>query len=130
MTENGCNRHPVDELADVRTEMKRLEAREAVLKAIVLTDGCKLDGDDFEATVSRSSVERVDTTAVRKHLGEDGIRPFLKQSEIERGMFTVYGTLVTSLANDYLSEVNNRVAFIDFVRGLLQINPLFLRKEI
>ena len=81
MTATTRNRHPVDELADIRAEIKRLETREAELKTALAADGCNLDGDEFEASVSRISAERVDTAALRKHLGEDGIRPFLKRSE-------------------------------------------------
>ena len=75
------NRHLVDELADIRAEMKRLEAREAELKAALTVDGCNLNGDEFEASVTRATAERVDTAALRKYLGEDGIKPFLKRSE-------------------------------------------------
>lgn len=75
------NRHPVDELADVRATIRDLQAREAYLKEIVThLDGCRLEGDDFEAIVTRVEGERIDTAALRKHLGEDGIKPFLKQT--------------------------------------------------
>ena len=92
------NRHPVDELADIRAELKRLEAREAELKAVVMAEGCNLEGDEFEATVTRASAERVDTTAVRKHLGEDGIKPFLKRSE-------TVTVRVKAIDRSYLAEV-------------------------
>lgn len=48
-------------------------------------------------------------------------RKNMKQSEIDRGMsISLLRWRITKL----LPEMNNRVAFIDFVRGLLNINPL------
>lgn len=47
-------------------------------------------------------------------------RKNMKPSEIERGMLLVY----LGEAKLTTIEMNNRVAFIDFVRGLLNINPL------
>jgi dual specificity protein kinase YAK1 len=51
-------------------------------------------------------------------------RKNMKQAEIDRGKFSV--NLLRSPHSFRLmnTELNNRVAFIDFVRGLLQINPL------
>ncbi len=50
-------------------------------------------------------------------------RKNMKQSEIERGKFVPWHN-TSGLTADSLPEMNNRVAFIDFVRGLLTINPL------
>jgi dual specificity protein kinase YAK1 len=51
-------------------------------------------------------------------------RKNMKQSEIDRGKSTlsIYPHEATELTSR--SEMNNRIAFIDFVRGLLTINPL------
>ncbi len=92
------NRHPVDELADVRAEIKKLEAREAELKVILTSDGCNLDGDEFEATVSHVASERIDTAAIRKHFGDDGIKPFLKRSE-------TVTVRIKTIDRSYLEEV-------------------------
>jgi dual specificity protein kinase YAK1 len=48
-------------------------------------------------------------------------RKNMKQSEIDRGKFSMVWKLPNILTQ---LEMNNRVAFIDFVRGLLNINPL------
>lgn len=48
-------------------------------------------------------------------------RKNMKQGEIERGTFDPTVMLIYLLTT---TELNNRVAFIDFVRGLLTINPL------
>lgn len=49
------NRHPVDDLADVRAEIKRLEAREEDLKAEVgklMGSADHIGGDEYIATQS------------------------------------------------------------------------------
>lgn len=51
-------------------------------------------------------------------------RKNMKQAEIDRGMYQNYCTISDFLLTDSFTELNNRVAFIDFVRGLLNINPL------
>lgn len=51
-------------------------------------------------------------------------RKNMKQAEIERGMCRIALLFFSHLFTLTNAELNNRVAFIDFVRGLLQINPL------
>lgn len=54
---SGNNRHPVDELADVREAMKSLKAREDELKAIIsnaMGSADHLGGDEFIATQTLS----------------------------------------------------------------------------
>lgn len=49
-------------------------------------------------------------------------RKNMKQSEIDRGKSSC--TLIADVSLIMDIEMNNRIAFIDFVRGLLNINPL------
>lgn len=72
------NRHPVDELADVREAMKVLKTREAELRAAILTHECGLTGDEYEATIKETETERVDTKELKKEFGLEKLRPFLK----------------------------------------------------
>lgn len=72
------NRHPVDELADVRSEIKSLQAREAEIRALIIGEGCTLDGHEFEASVSTSTALKLDTAGVRKEFGDERLRPWLK----------------------------------------------------
>ena len=75
-----ANRHPVDRLADVRTEIKKLEAAEAELRKKIIDGKHGLVGDQYLAEVRETVRETVDNALVRKHLGPDGIKPFLKTS--------------------------------------------------
>ena len=74
------NRHPVDELSDIRAEMKRLKAREDEIRDDILEGRCGLVGDQFDARVTNSESERVDTAALRKEFGLERLRPYLKKS--------------------------------------------------
>ena len=47
------NRHPVDELADVRAERRRVEEREKELRRALLAEGASLVGDAWAASVTR-----------------------------------------------------------------------------
>jgi hypothetical protein len=47
MKSNGkTNRHPTDELADIRGQIKTLQERESKLRAMLLNGDCDLTGDD------------------------------------------------------------------------------------
>jgi hypothetical protein len=77
------NRHPVDELADVRAQIRRLQTREAELRDTILAGTCGLIGDQHEASVRISESERVDVSALRKELGLERLRPFLRATSIK-----------------------------------------------
>jgi cell pole-organizing protein PopZ len=72
------NRHPVDQLAEVRAQIKALQSREDDLKEQVLTrltdnpqrgETQTVDGDDFVAAVSCVERETLDRKAVERALG-------------------------------------------------------------
>lgn len=46
-----------------------------------------------------------------------------QQHEVEKGMHPVFHTMI-GLSIDVLLEMNNRAAFIDFVQGLLNMDPI------
>jgi hypothetical protein len=71
------NRHPVDELADLRSQIKALRAREEELRRPVIASG-NLTGDEFEARLSRSVQERVDVPALKRELGLQALKPYLR----------------------------------------------------
>jgi hypothetical protein len=75
----ATNRHPVDELADLREQKRQLEAREEELRKLILGGECGLIGYDHEARISEFAAERIDTKAAKAALG-DVLTPFLKQS--------------------------------------------------
>lgn len=59
-SETMPNRHPVDQLADVRAEIKVLKQREEALRSEVLDNPESRTGDDNEAALCQTTVERVD----------------------------------------------------------------------
>jgi hypothetical protein len=77
----GENRHPVDELADVREQMRGLKEREQELRETILGGGCTKVGARFSASVTRTKVQRLDSEAVRREFGLAVLRPFLRDSE-------------------------------------------------
>jgi hypothetical protein len=57
------NRHPADRLADVRSEIKRLETEEAELRAYLLEHPKDRAGQEHVAIVGSQSRKRVDLSA-------------------------------------------------------------------
>lgn len=77
------NRHTVDQLADVRSEIRVLRAREEKLRDEVLASG-DVTGEEHEATLTRTMVERVDIEAMKRELGMIFLRPYLRTQEVVR----------------------------------------------
>jgi hypothetical protein len=77
----ASNRHPVDELGEVRAKIKVLQAREAELRAAVLDDNCDRVGDEYVAVVRAQSQARVDIPALKKHMGAK-LNPFMVEREV------------------------------------------------
>jgi hypothetical protein len=59
------NRHPVDELADIRAEIRRLEDREQELRNYLLEHPHDRRGTDYEALIGTQQRKRVDLRARR-----------------------------------------------------------------
>ena len=78
------NRHPADELAAIRTELRLLEQREAALRDLLRSGECGLEGDEYIARINTRRCQRLDVNALRKHLGTAGIKPFLWSQEIQQ----------------------------------------------
>ncbi|MEY9183137.1 hypothetical protein ABIG06_004718 [Bradyrhizobium sp. USDA 326] len=77
------NRHPVDQLADVRAEIKLLREREQQLRAEILRTGDMI-GDDNEATLTEMATERVDLELMKQELGMITVRPYLRKQMVAR----------------------------------------------
>jgi hypothetical protein len=77
-----ANRHPVDELADVRAQMRQLKEREDALRRTILAGGCSLVGDEFEAAITKKTANRLDQAAAVRELGMKLLLPFMIRSEI------------------------------------------------
>jgi hypothetical protein len=63
------NRHPVDELADTRAEIKRLEGREQELRAYLLEHPYDREGVEHVATVGEQRRKRVDLKGLGDEIG-------------------------------------------------------------
>jgi hypothetical protein len=68
--ESLSNVHPVDALADVRAEIKALQARESFLRDKLISGGASLVGQSHEASITNHSVMRLDTQKLEKALGD------------------------------------------------------------
>jgi hypothetical protein len=74
----SCNRHPVDQLADIRTQIRELQAREDELRRQIRGGECGLVGDEYRARIRETTYERLDTRALRAHYGPDELLPFMR----------------------------------------------------
>jgi hypothetical protein len=72
------NRHPADELADVRAEIKRLQLREAELRNILLAEGADRTGIQYKAVVLDTGQKHINTKALIDHFGAATMRPFFR----------------------------------------------------
>ena len=69
-----ANRHPVDELADIRAERKRLDEREAELRDILLfADADGRAGSEFTARVVTRQQRRLDRTLLAQRFGSEAV---------------------------------------------------------
>lgn len=76
------NRHPADELAEVRAEIRTLKDREGVLRGELLE--CSKVGVDFVARFVPYRRRRLDFRALEKHFGADVLEPFMVETEFQR----------------------------------------------
>lgn len=81
---NRGNRHPVDQLADVRAEIKKLEAQETDLKAQIsakMGSRDSLGGDEFIAVQTLSERKGgLDEKKIAEHIGVKSLDPYRKPS--------------------------------------------------
>ena len=63
------NRHPADRLADVRSEIKRLEAEEERLRSYLLEHPQDRTGEGHVATVGSQNRKRVDLKGLADEIG-------------------------------------------------------------
>jgi hypothetical protein len=63
------NRHPADELADTRSEIRRLEDREGELRAYLLEHPDDRKGTGYEASIGTQRRKRIDFRALADEIG-------------------------------------------------------------
>jgi hypothetical protein len=72
-TPPSTNRHPVDELADIRAERRRIEEREAELRNILLADGADLHGHDYRARITTIRQRRLNRDLLEQRFGPEAV---------------------------------------------------------
>jgi len=72
----SVNRHPVDRLVDVRSEIKRLEAEETKLRAYLLEHPQDRTGEEHIAVIGSQSRKRVDMKALADEIGASILQRF------------------------------------------------------
>ena len=77
------NRHPVDELADLRKQMHQTEQRIEELRELIISGACSLVGDEHAATLEERTNQRVDIKELRREFGE-ALTPFLREHRATR----------------------------------------------
>jgi len=70
------NRHPADRLADVRSEIKQLEAEEAKLRAYLLEHPQDRTGEEHIAVIGSQSRRRVDLKGLADEIGASILQRF------------------------------------------------------
>jgi hypothetical protein len=70
------NRHPADRLADVRSEIKRLEAEEAELRIYLLAHPNDREGDDYVVSIASQSRKKVDLKRLADEIGASLLQRF------------------------------------------------------
>lgn len=75
------NRHPVDELADVREQIKKLQEQERQLRDRVLEETSFI-GDEYRAEIVMHHRETLDTKAIKREFGRERLEQFLKRAEV------------------------------------------------
>jgi Mn-dependent DtxR family transcriptional regulator len=72
------NRHPVDELYDIRQEIQDLKKMEKRLRDKIISGTCSLYGDQYEAVICNHERHIVDVDAIRREMGPEWVRRFMK----------------------------------------------------
>lgn len=74
---NSSRLHPVDELVEVRSQIRALKAREDELRQKIIETGDRV-GDRFKASVITNEREQLDHAALKREFGMAMLRPFVK----------------------------------------------------
>lgn len=81
---SATNRHPVDQLAEVREQIRTLQDREKEIRDRILANPDDLAGDEFAARITTSDTATLDRKAIEKAMGEAWLAGFLKRSSVTR----------------------------------------------
>jgi hypothetical protein len=78
------NRHPADELWEVRNEIRKLEDRAGKLRAKLLTmPECERRGEEYHANVVSYQQNRLNTKKLRLELGPEFLKPSMSKRAVQ-----------------------------------------------
>jgi hypothetical protein len=78
------NRHPADEMADIRERIKVLKTREAELRHTLLNaEQADRIGEEWLAETKQSKRKQLDNDALKEHFGPEALQPFERESVIK-----------------------------------------------
>jgi len=76
-----ANRHPADEIADIRDQIAVLKTRETKLRdALLNAEQSDRIGEEWIAEITQRKSNRLDNAALKKHFGLEALQPFLRES--------------------------------------------------
>jgi len=82
---NIRNRHPADELADLRAQLRPFMLRAQKLRARLLAmPESERRADSWYGKVSTYKIKRLHRKAMQKELGLEVLRPFMREKSHER----------------------------------------------
>jgi transcription elongation GreA/GreB family factor len=73
------NRHPVDELADLRKQNRQIEQRIEELRELIISGACDLIGDEHTATLKVRTGQRVNIRELQRAFGAKAVAPFVRE---------------------------------------------------
>jgi hypothetical protein len=73
------NRHPVDELADLRKQNRQTAQRIEELRELIISGACGLVGDEHTATLKLRIGQRIDIKELQRAFGAEAVAPFVRQ---------------------------------------------------
>jgi hypothetical protein len=77
----NSNRHPADQIADIRQQIKVLKEQETELRErLINASGLDRVGDDWIAKVSEQKRHSLDQKALKNHFGAHALQPFMRES--------------------------------------------------
>jgi hypothetical protein len=73
------NRHPVDELADLRKQNRQTEQRIEELRKLIISGACGLVGDEHTAILKVRTGQRVNIRELQRAFGAKAVAPFVRE---------------------------------------------------
>jgi hypothetical protein len=76
----ASNCHPCDELAELRAQREKIEARENELRRIIVTSPDLRVGEEHVATVAQCSRDTINLQKLKRDFGLKVLKPYLRSN--------------------------------------------------